>query len=292
MTFERRRHVRAAGRLPAAAQMLWISQQIGRDHLASPSRRRGFSLTELLVVTTIILILTSLLATAVLSAQSRQKKYRTEALLEKIDGIVSSHYSGYASRNVDVESNQSRGQVLRAMVTGDLPDNWEQVEAMAAQASTDALSPHQRAYRAVWNSISNPQEVKRTNGSAECLFMIVMQGGIADCLDCKMSKIDVGDQDGDNMPEFLDAWGMPIGFVLWPTGLRLPAGSATPFFASAPPFDSVVPTLGDAKGGLVRPLMYSMGPDRVAGIGADASPLPGAMECADNLTNFEQEATR
>jgi len=119
-----------------------------------------------------------------------------------------------------------------------------------------------------------------------------MQGGIADCLDCKMSKIDVGDQDGDNMPEFLDAWGMPIGFVLWPTGLRLPAGSAAPFFASAQPLDSVVPTLGDAKGGLVRPLIFSMGPDRVAGIGADASPLPAAMECADNLTNFEQEATR
>jgi prepilin-type N-terminal cleavage/methylation domain-containing protein len=254
--------------------------------------RRGFSLTELLVAATIILILTSLLATAVLAAQSRQKKYQTEALLEKLDGIVSSHYSSYASRNVDLDSNQSRGEALRAMVTGDLPDTWERVESMATGTSLDTLSPHQQAYRAVWNSISNPQEVKRTNGSAECLFMIVMQGGIADCLDCRMSKIDVGDQDGDNMPEFLDAWGMPIGFVLWPSGLRLPAGSSTPFFAAALPFDSAVPSLGDAKGGLLRPLLFSMGPDRIAGIAADASPLPGATEAGDNITNFEQEVTR
>ena len=292
MTFERLRYVRAAGRFTAAARRSIPTPPTVLMPASSRSACRGFSLTELLVVTTIILVLTSLLATAVLSAQSRQKKYRTEALLEKLDGIVSSQYSSYASRNVDVQTNQSRGQVLRSMVTGDLPDTWEQVEALAAQESVDGLSPHQRAYRAIWNSVTNPQDVKRTNGSAECLFMIVMQGGIADCLDCRMSKIDVGDQDGDNMPEFLDAWGMPIGFVLWPTGLRLPAGSATPFFASAQPFDSAVPSLGDAKGGLVRPLIYSMGPDRTAGLAADASPLPGSTDHADNLTNFEQEATR
>lgn len=295
MTFERRVGIRPGRCITAVGPVRFAARHdpaTARTPVSGGPGRRGYSLTELLVVTTIILVLTSLLATAVLSVQSRQKKYRTEALLEKLDGIVSAHYSAYASRNVAVPSNQSRGDVLRALATGDLPDDWAQVEAMAAQASVDTLTPHQRAYRAVWTSIANPQQVKQANGSAECLFMIVMQGGIADCLDCRMSRIDVGDQDGDNMPEFLDAWGMPIGFVLWPTGLRLPAGSAAPFFASAPPFDSAVPSLGDAKGGLLRPLIFSMGPDRAAGYGTAASPLPGATECADNITNFEQEATR
>jgi len=114
----------------------------------------------------------------------------------------------------------------------------------------------------------------------------VMQGGIADCLDCRMPRIEIGDEDGDGMPEFIDAWGKPVCYVLKPTGLRLPAGSATPFFTTAEPFDSAVPSLGAAKGGLMRPLIYSTGPDRIAGISAtDARPLPSATEHADNLTN-------
>jgi len=273
---------------------MWIFEPVSHlhEHRRNTAVRGGFTLPELLVVTTIILILTSLLGVAVSAGQTSQKRYHTLSLIGKLDGIISSHYAGYASRNVDVTTNQSRGAVLRAMATGDLPDAWEIVEAVATGTSEIPLSPHQRAYASVWNSIGNPQDVKQANASAECLFMIVMQGGIADCLDCRVSRIDVGDQDGDGMPEFHDSWGMPIGFVLWPTGLRLPAGSGTPFFAAAQPFDSAVPSLADAKGGLMRPLIYSCGPDRISGLGGDAAALPGATEHADNLTNFEEEAKR
>jgi len=282
------------------------------------SRSAGYTVTELMVVTTIILALAATASAAISAATASHKKLRTRTLIAKLDALVANQFAQYANRNVDDASNADRGQLLRSMAEADLPDDWSDVATLATKP-TEELTRHQLAYVEVWKSITNQAAVKPTNASAECLFMIVMQGGIADCLDCRGLRAEIGDQDGDGMPEFLDAWGSPVGFVLWPTGLRLPAWSATPFFTDAQPFDAVVPSIGTTKGGLMRPLIYSAGPDRIAGIGpvcafcggeipsADsatcphcqkscvilgASPLPGATEHADNITNFDDEAKR
>lgn len=272
------------------------------DHPESRSPARGaFTLTELLVTVSIVLVLMALVSGAVAGARGSQRKQATQALIAKLDAVIRQQFSTYASRTAPgATSATARAVYLRRLASAEMPDNWADVMTIASGSAAVPTSAQQAAYVGVLTALRqsgsamSPPQSRPTSeyGDAECLFMIVMQGGIADCLDCRMSRIDVGDQDGDNMPEFLDAWGMPIGFVLWPTGLRLPAGSAAPFFASAPPFDSAVPSLGDAKGGLLRPLIFSMGPDRAAGYGTAASPLPGATECADNITNFEQEATR
>jgi prepilin-type N-terminal cleavage/methylation domain-containing protein len=264
----------------------------------SPFRRprglsvRGFSLTELLVVVAIVLMLTSLAGAAISAASSSQKKFRTKTLISKLDSIVGAQYAEYGSRTIGGAAGSDRGALLRAMAQGDLPDSWAIVTDLAKKTAAD-LTPHQRAYVAVWpSSASDQQRVMAANAGAECLFMIVMQGGIADCLDCRGLQAEIGDQDGDGMPEFLDAWGTPVGFVLWPSGLRLPADSGTPFFASTLPFEPIVPSVTDAKGGLMRPLVFSAGPDREYGIDAQASPLPGASAHTDNLTNFDEEAKR
>jgi prepilin-type N-terminal cleavage/methylation domain-containing protein len=264
----------------------------------SPYRRptgfsvRGFSLTELLVVAAIILMLTSLAGAAISSASSSQKKFRTKTLISKLDSLVAAQFADYGNRDVGGSAGSDRGTLLRAMAQGDLPDSWVIVRGLATVDTAD-LTPHQRAYVAVWKSIDGQQDrVIATNASAECLFMIVMQGGVADCLDCRGLQADIGDQDGDGMPEFLDAWGTPIGFVLWPSGLRLPADSGTSFFSSVLPFEPIVPSMNDAKGGLMRPLVFSAGPDREYGIDAQARPLAGASTHADNLTNFDEEAKR
>ena len=97
------------------------------------------------------------------------------------------------------------------------------------------------------------------NASAECLFMIVMQGGLADCLTCTvLDSIPKGDVDGDGAPEFLDAWGQPIRYVLWPAGFEQPIG--TKYFDQTAPFDGL-PATG-ATGGSMRPLIVSGGPSK------------------------------
>jgi prepilin-type N-terminal cleavage/methylation domain-containing protein len=56
--------------------------------------------------------------------------------------------------------------------------------------------------------------------SAECLYMIVTVGALDESAVPQgvFRADDVGDYDGDGMPEFHDAWGNPIYWVRWPAG--------------------------------------------------------------------------
>ena len=160
----------------------------------------------------------------------------------------------------------------------------------------------------------------------------VMQGGIADCIDCgELRTAERGDKDGDGAFEFWDAWGNPIGFILWPSAVQLPPGSGTRFFSDSrelcPPFTpsttptvSLSPTLG------MKPLIYSAGRDGEYGFerAGEASNLDagtvrnnqlygpncgnwtlapwdksaqptdgsGAQDVVDNITNLDAEAKR
>jgi prepilin-type N-terminal cleavage/methylation domain-containing protein len=288
MTFELHRN--RTGQPPLGGSFSFADTGVRHKNVRS-GLRRAFSLTELLVSVTIILLLVSLSAAAVSGARSSHRRTATASLLAKLDAIVAPQFVSYAGKTVAAGSAEERGEALRAMAAGDLPDSWTAVAEMAATPDSE-LTPPQRAYKAVWESVDNKSVVMQENENAECLFMIIMQGGIADCLDCRGLKPDVGDQDGDSMPEFLDAWGSPVGFVLWPSGLELPAGRGERYFSEDLPFDPVMPSADGAKGGLMRPLLVSAGPDRDYGLAADASPLPQSLAARDNITNFDEEAIR
>jgi len=253
-------------------------------------RRRAFSLVELLVSLAVVLFLSSMALTALSSARGSGRKLHTRSLISRIDAIIAAQYASYASRSVEATSDDDRGAKLRAFARGDLPDQWGVVAELASKPESE-LTAHQRAYVGVWNSLgAQATLVDDQHASAECLFLAVMHGGLVDCLDCNSLHIEVGDADGDGMPEFLDAWNNPIGFVLAPSGLQLPAGSGKAYFSSVLPFAPVVVTSLDAKGGMMRPLIVSAGPDREFGLEADASPSLGSTASRDNLTNFDEEA--
>jgi prepilin-type N-terminal cleavage/methylation domain-containing protein len=243
--------------------------------------RPAFTLTELLIVVAIILGLMTLLGSAVSAARTGAKVSSTRATIEKLNTILATQLATYDSRPVDVSgcpSGTSRNAyrawfIRRNMITGDMPDRWSDVQYMANNPA-QFTSPAQKTYISIWNSLTPPQQniqtgVNQNNGSAECLFMIVMRAGIADCLDCgALRTSDIGDEDLDGMPEFWDAWGSPISYLLWAPAVELPAGSGLSFFSGlrvldAQPFalsGSIRPSLG------MKPLIYSPGPDGRSGI--------------------------
>ena len=247
---------------------------------------RGFSLTELLVAIAIIALLMGLVGAAVSAARANQKSENTRRFISKIDAILSEQMARYDSMSdaaVDIDYSNAPSAVTRGAyrawfirrnwIASDLPDRWSDVQFMAQEdakpasdttKSWEPRSASQRTYISIWNS-SSPKPSAAYAG-AECLFMIVMMGGIADCLDCgELKTAAVGDRDGDGFNEFHDEWGNPIGFILWPCGLELPAGSGNSFFSGnraldANPFAGFPrPTLG------MRPLIYSPGPDEEYG---------------------------
>jgi type II secretory pathway pseudopilin PulG len=253
--------------------------------------RTAFSLTEVLVAVAIILALTSLSVAALSAASGSAKRLRTRSLIAKIDSIIAAQYASYAGRNIEATDDADRGAQLRDISRGDLPDSWSVIAGLTAKPQ-EKLTSHQQAYVALWNSLDSKtrQDVAVKNSGAECLFLAVMRGGLADCLDCRTPHIDVGDDDNDGMPEFHDAWNRPVGFILEPRNLRLPEGSGKNYFSAALPFDPVVATAIDAPGGMMRPLILSAGADGDYGLEADAAPVAGSLACRDNLTNFDEEA--
>jgi len=316
--------------------------------------RRGFSLVELLVALSIMTLLLGLIGAAVSAARTTSKRQATQLLIEKLDAIVQQQFATYSSRTVVLPGGVPAGfpgaasyrswYVRRNLITADMPDRWTDVAAIASGTTVAAgttklpITQPQRTYAAVLvgiakqkNGGSNPTapeieatavELAASYAGAECLFMTVMQGGIADCIDCgELRTADRGDTDGDGAFEFWDAWGNPIGYILWPAGLQLPAGTTSSFFATGgrslePGFIRGVtpsPALG------MRPLIYSAGPDGEEGFYrlGEASNLlagtnPAGHDCgwwessstmaemakpesnvtADNITNLDAEAKR
>jgi type II secretory pathway pseudopilin PulG len=268
----------------------------------------AFTLVELLVVVTIIIVLMGMLAAGIAGARGSQKKQATQALIARIDRVIQQQYSTYASRVVtSATSSADRAEKLRRLASAEMPDNWNDVALMASgSAAVPSSTAPQRAYVGYRSSVS-PSD---TFADAECLFMIVMVGGIADCLDCgDLVDAEMGDKDGDGASEFHDAWGEPIRYVLWPAGFELPPGSGR-FFSTTAPFSAGVPAA--AKGGTMRPLIFSGGPDKrnailvngngslAAGVAcgdpADATiatfgglDTGGSDGRGDNLTNFDAE---
>jgi len=298
--------------------------------------RRGFSLVELLVALSIMTLLLGLIGAAVSAARTTSKRQATQLLIEKLDAIVQQQFATYSSRAVVLPGGVPAGftgpgayasyrswYVRRNLITGDMPDRWTDV---AAIASGTALTQPQRTYKAIWNGMSSQQQTTSGNeyAGAECLFMIVMQGGLANCIDCgELKTADRGDKDSDGAFEFWDAWGNPIGYILWPAGLQLPAGTTSSFFTSGGrTLDEAFPTSrgvtpSPALG--MRPLIYSAGPDGEYGFNrlGEASNLlagtnPAGHDCgwwessstmaemakpesavtADNITNLDAEAKR
>ena len=72
---------------------------------------------------------------------------------------------------------------------------------------------------------NNPGAWSETFQGAEGRYMVLanMQDGGTSALDYFKSS-EIGDVDGDNMPEILDAWGHPIEFIRWPAGFSAHPG--------------------------------------------------------------------
>jgi len=218
-------------------------------------RRKAFSLVELLVAVSIVLILMGLIGAALSATRARGSKDKTLASITVIDEILQRHFTATESSRVGASvPTDARGAAIRRQITADMPDSWQEVTHMKTD-TTLFSSARQRGYVATLDAINPTDEY----ADAECLFMIVMQGGLADCLTCTvLDSIPKGDVDGDGAPEFLDAWGQPIRYVLWPAGFEQPIG--TKYFDQTAPFDGL-PATG-ATGGSMRPLIVSGGPSK------------------------------
>jgi prepilin-type N-terminal cleavage/methylation domain-containing protein len=142
--------------------------------------------------------------------------------------------------------------------------------------------------------------VNLENDSAECLYMIMATSfiGGSPAISLVPSQ-NIGDTDNDGLPEVLDGWGRPIGFVRWPVGYTASFAEGAQFTDMPDDFDLMksdfgwivseqTPTVADiANPWSVRPLVISAGSDGEFGIRfapEDASENPVVLRYSNSTT--------
>ena len=116
---------------------------------------------------------------------------------------------------------------------------------------------------------------------AECLYLIISSGLSDDAFAGEhINPGDIGDADGDGMPEFHDAWGNPIRFIRWAPAFAsdLQNGNAV---TNHDQFD---PLKLEPAGYALYPLIYSAGPDQAADI-QRAPPISAGVTFAQPSAN-------
>jgi len=171
---------------------------------------------------------------------TRWDSYRTRAIRLNIagpgrrDGRAVGRARLLALRDLmRMELPERKWDVLDDPVTVVIPFSYDLTNALGATQnfngfvnSNIARPPLSREYQRRVANLVTPANL--TNGmtawtedyqGAECLYMIIasMQDITGNALDF-LHETEIGDKDGDGMPEIWDAWGNPIEFLRWAPG--------------------------------------------------------------------------
>jgi hypothetical protein len=137
-----------------------------------------------------------------------------------------------------------------------------------AASPPNRFAAYRRLSRATWTTEFQ---------SAECLYLIMATSfvGGAPALE-QIPPSNIGDVDNDGMPEILDGWGRPLGFVRWPVGfddpdLSIDRSMPDDFDPLRADFASIPGVTGADAPWSIRPLIISAGADGEFGIELHAS---------------------
>ena len=181
----------------------------------------GFTLIELLVVMAIISLLAAALLVALTELQASSKKGRCQQQIKKIDQLIIRRWDEILHKPLPIQLSPSGPipipqQILRArreLLRLEMPERITDIFDAPIYCPVSATT---KAFRRKANSSAGWTE---KNQGAECLYLIlsVMQDRDSSALDFFFPG-EIGDTDEDGMPEILDGFNQPIGFLRWAPG--------------------------------------------------------------------------
>lgn len=268
---------------------IWVEKTLA-------TRRRSFTLTELLVTIAIISILMTIAWGAIGRVREQGRVAKTKSTITKINQIVMAQYDGYRTRRVPVDTRglppviaaKFRLWAIRCIMAWEMPDRLSDV-AWPASDPSNPVAADENLPITLTLTLPNGQPVTRTlrrtalarryfrrfvqtmpsgdQSPAELLYLIVTEGtpGSRELF----ADNEIADTDGDGYLEFIDGWGRPIYFIRCPVAfpdsdIQLPPNA--PAEVKAEDHDPFDPLRVDPTAWRVVPLIYSAGPDGFFGI--------------------------
>lgn len=241
-------------------------------------KRKAFTVTELLVVITLIMLLSGMSWGALHSARQTGCEAATRATIAKLHSIVMERYESYYTRRIPVSIIPCPGQWLDGTPLTDAErrqwmqsNHWKRLRCIRdiiRMEMPDAKSdidngPIAFQFDGVWHdpqpdySVSEPalhllyksNPPTATHDPAQCLFLFVSMA----CPEAmeQFRRDEIGMVDGKRV--FIDGWGMPIKWLRWAPGYTSPIQSGV----EATDHDQFDPRKIDAFAFRMIPLIYS-----------------------------------
>lgn len=212
-----------------------------RSHIQHQRRRRGFTLVEILVVVSVILLLMTISVGALRNAIGAARQRQTEATILKLNGLMQQRMDAFYRALERTNLQQATDKMRRDWYnTYNMIPPDKAIEVMTKKNIFKQRFPQNFLEKNISSSATLPPPAPHNPNtqSAALLYWILTKSevyGVGPVDESEFTSSEVRDTDGDGLLEFVDGWGKPLRYYRWPSHLFRPGdgGSNPPGISSS-----------------------------------------------------------